>query len=1078
MVETIPGHYSNEKNLAAGVMAVGAFTALLLLIHAVLLGPIISYIFIVDINQGNWSVVERAFSNFYNFKQAISGIEYAYNLDPVITISSMFLLVAAAISPIVVAFAMNPYRSFDLIHGDARKGSMADIRKMEDRKQVGIRGGKFLHLGMWPSTGEPMRLIETLSCLVLAPPGTGKCLAPHEHVLLYDGEIKKTGDLKVGDLLMGPDGKPRKVVATNPGFGPMYRITPIKGRSFECNGDHVLSLRCSKKPRNRSVKPKKDSLQSVTVSDWMGTSQEQKGKWKQWRASVDFPKKSPLKLDPYFVGLLLGDGTTTAKIGIHTADPEIADHAYRVAAEYGLKVREEYQENNKSIFYAISAGNQKGLPRAGKNPLRNLIFNEGLRSTCSEKSIPIEYKTSSRDERLAILAGLLDTDGNYDRKNNVFDFVSQSSQLTEDVAFIARSLGFSAYPLSCEKTCVNNEKTKIYHRVCISGDVDIIPTKVERKKARPRRQIKNVTNTGFEIEAIGDGDYFGIILASIDPEYDHIASKDTPADQHLYLLDDFTVTHNTASFVVPSILDTPESSFIVNDPKPELFDLTSGYRAQIGHVFMINWSATDKVDPSNIDDPEKTIFYPRFNPLSPKLLPPSGTAERDTYLDAVANVMSPSSGKGGNSDYFEQKGRAALVGFLHYICSKIADAEPGLIDMTNIPQNMIQPDMEPSIPMLIDMINEGLRTASVKNDEEKEKAAQENRFYQGDALSDWLKGIVHECKVNGYNPRALTEITPLVSMAPNERSGILGTMDKAFLPFKNAAVRERTSSCDFVPADLRGMPDEHGIMRPVTLYVSVNQAEAAAFATITSLLYEILSREYLAYGPGEINRNGTKLGPFPVCFMLDEFAKLPRIEAVMTGPDLGRSKKTMYCLVAQSDAQIGKLYSKEDQQIIYATTAIKYILPQNDKDTIKLVQDMVGPTTIKRSSRSKSKGGDLKEWGKSNESTNLEKVDFIRAGDISGMQPGTHIIMAQGFMNRPYFMKSVFFFKDPEMLAKVYNPRTNVGPKSAYPIPERVRLARVEEWKKNHASQVKDGKTKKLVIELEKYDDIEESITA
>ena len=45
-------------------------------------------------------------------------------------------------------------------------------------------------------------------------------------------------------------------------------------------------------------------------------------------------------------------------------------------------------------------------------------------------------------------------------------------------------------------------------------------------------------------------------------------------------------------------------------------------------------------------------------------------------------------------------------------------------------------------------------------------------------------------------------------------------------------------------------------------------------------------------------------------------------------------------VVAQSDSQIGKLYSKEDQQIIYATTAVKYILPQNDKDTIKLVQEM------------------------------------------------------------------------------------------------------------------------------------------
>ena len=709
MAQKIPTHYSNEKNKGIAVNAAGAFATLFLLVHLMQIAPILAYALGTDINTTSWGIVKGAFANFYNITVFVQGVKYAYAQDSIITAVVLFFAFALSLAPLILALALNPFRTYDLIHGDARNGTMADVRKMEERKQVGIKDAKYLHLGLWPSTKEPMRLIETLSCLVLAPPGTGK----------------------------------------------------------------------------------------------------------------------------------------------------------------------------------------------------------------------------------------------------------------------------------------------------------------------------------------------------------------------------------TASFVVPSILDTPESSFIVNDPKPELFDLTSGYRAQIGHVFMINWSATDKVDPANLDDPTKTIFYPRFNPLSPRLLPPAGTAERDTYLDAVANVMSPSSGKGGGSnDYFEQKGRAALVGFLHYICSKVADPEEGQINMENIPSNWHGEGIEPSIPMLIDMINEGLRRASEKNDAEKAKAAEEQRFHQGDALADWLKGIVAECVTNNYNPRALTEITPLVSMAPNERSGVLGTMDKAFLPFKNAAVRERTSSCDFLPEDLRGMPDETGEMRPVTLYVCVNQAEAAAFATITSLLYEILSREYLAYGPGEVNRNGTKLGPYPVCFMLDEFAKLPKIEAVMTGPDLGRSKKTMYCLVAQSDSQIGKLYSKEDQQIIYATTAIKYILPQNDKDTIKLVQDMVGPTTIKRSSSSKTKGGDFKEFGKSNESTNLEKVDFIRPGDISGMEPGRHIIMAQGFMNRPYFMKSVFFFKDPVMLAKAFNPRTNLGPKPAYPVPESIRQQRIEEWKRKNRKQVKDGTSHKLAIDLEKYEDTPEPITA
>lgn len=507
-------------------------------------------------------------------------------------------------------------------------------------------------------------------------------------------------------------------------------------------------------------------------------------------------------------------------------------------------------------------------------------------------------------------------------------------------------------------------------------------------------------------------------------------------------------TGKTASFVIPSILETDDSSFIVNDPKPELFDQTSGWRSILGPTFKIDWSATDKFKNEDGDllPPEQMVFYPRFNVLSPKLLPPAGTAERDTYLDAIANVLSPGGDKGGKNDYFEQKGRAALVGFLHYFCSKVNDSG----NMEGVPSEW-QHATEACIPMIIDMITEGLQRASAENDRKKEEAQNSNGFYQGDSLSDWLKAIVAECKEFKYNPRAATEITPLISMAPNERSGVLGTMDKAFLPFRNAAVRERTTSCDFVPADLRGMVDPaDGEMKPVTLYVCVNQAEAAAFATITALLYEVFSREFLAYGPGEVNRNHVTLGPFPVCFMLDEFAKLPKIESVMTGPDLGRSKKTYYCLVAQSAAQIGKIYSKEDQEIIYATTAVKYILPQNDKDTIELVQKMVGPTTLKRSSRSRNKGGDLKEWGKGSESTSLEKVDFIRPGDISSMRQGYHMLICQGFMSRPYTLKSVMFFKEPSMIERAWNPRTQLGPKAASPMPEFIRQRRIADVTAEH----------------------------
>lgn len=1012
----IPTHFSDEKNKAMMVIAGGAFLSLILGIHLIQFAPILAWVPTQEFNGKTWAAVEKFFQGYYDPKAFVEGMKFAWSQDNIYTIVATMGTLILSAAPAIAAAALNPYRNYDLIHGDARRGTLRDIREMENRKQVGIIGGKYLTLGQWPANKQPVRLIETLSVLVLAPPGTGKSLAPHEPVLMYDGSIKRTGDLVVGDLLMGPDGGPRRVTNTHPGYGPMFRVTPTKGKSFECNGDHILSLRCSKAPRNRSVNPKRGDICHVTVNQWREWSIEQKGKWKQWRAAVDFPERPAPLLDPYVMGAMLGDGTLHQGFLLTCEEPEVLEALENAAADHGVEPVRSFASNGTTPRLRYSRTG------TGSNPVVDIVRSYGMDTHGRDKHIHFDYKAGSRETRLQLLAGYVDTDGSYDARGGVFDIVSKSRQLIEDVAFVARSLGLAAYPTPCEKTCTNNNVTGLYHRISISGDIDMIPTRVPRKQAAPRRQRKDVTNVGFDIEPIGDGDYFGIIVNG----------------DHQYLLDDFTVTHNTANFVIPSILETDDSSFIVNDPKPELFDQTSGWRREIGPVFKIDWSATD--DTRN-PDPSKWTFYPRFNVLSPKLLPPAGTAERDTYLDAIANVLSPGGGSAGKSDYFEQKGRASLVGFLHYICSKIVDHG----NKDGLPLQWQNVD-EPCIPMIIDMINEGLRRAADENDAKKEEAAKSGGFHQGDALSDWLKAIVKECMDHDYNPRAATEITPLISMAPNERSGILGTMDKAFIPFKNAAVRERTASCDFVPADLRGMIDPvDGEMKPVTLYVCVNQAEAAAFATITSLLYEVLSREFLAYGPKETNKNGVTLGPYPVCFMLDEFAKLPKIESVMTGPDLGRSKKTYYCLVAQSDSQIGKIYSKEDQQIIYATTAVKFVLPQNDEGTITLIQKMVGDTTIKRSSFSKSRGADFKEWGKKNESIALEKVAFIRPGDISSMKLGTHMLICQGFMSRPYILKSTAFYLEPSILAKAWNPRTGIGPAAAPPMPEHFRQKRIEE---------------------------------
>ncbi len=111
---------------------------------------------------------------------------------------------------------------------------------------------------------------------------------------------------------------------------------------------------------------------------------------------------------------------------------------------------------------------------------------------------------------------------------NGFDYISKIKELSEGVAFVARSLGLAAYVRPCQKTCqTGNGGT--YYRVMISGNTSIIPVRIPRKATFPRKQKRNVLRTRISVRPAGLGEYFGFEL-----------NKDG-----LFLLGDFTVTHNT-----------------------------------------------------------------------------------------------------------------------------------------------------------------------------------------------------------------------------------------------------------------------------------------------------------------------------------------------------------------------------------------------------------------------------------------------------------------------------------------------------------------------------------------------------
>jgi len=220
-----------------------------------------------------------------------------------------------------------------------------------------------------PRTMEARRVGGNPStCIFIGKRGTGKCLSPEEKVLFYEGRVEIAKNVKVGDLLMGDDSKPRRVLNISQGESIMYKVKQTKGDDYIVNENHVLSL--------KDVNADKDI--DIAIKDYMAL--DNKANLKGFKVGVEFPEKK-LPLDPYILGLWLGDGSS---------------------------------DNTKDSTIIKKLG---------------LVGN---------KHIPFDYKVNSRKNRLLLLAGLLDTYNHLDED----EIIQKNKVLAQDTQFLCRSLGF------------------------------------------------------------------------------------------------------------------------------------------------------------------------------------------------------------------------------------------------------------------------------------------------------------------------------------------------------------------------------------------------------------------------------------------------------------------------------------------------------------------------------------------------------------------------------------------------------------------------------------------------------------
>lgn len=341
--------------------------------------------------------------------------------------------------------------------------------------------------------------------------GLGKCLGKDTPVMMFDGTIKMVQDIIPGELLMGDDSTPRRVLSTCTGREKLYRVVPVKGDQYVVNESHILSLKTSTKKVEKN-----GQIVDMCVRDFLKLSTGRKADLKGWRAPVTFPERE-VPLDPYMVGYWLGDGSSRSAV-ITSQESTVLHYFHRNLGRYGLHL-------NYTSKYDYRIMDSK-RPNFFFKTLRDLDL-------VQNKHIPHVYKCNSRWVQLQILAGLIDSDGSVVAGGSGWEITQKNERLLDDILFLCRSLGFACYKKKCTKICTNapgGPKKGTYFRCSISGKgVEEVPCKVLRKVAEPRTHKKNVLVTGIKLESIGPGEYFGFEIDG----------------NHRFLLGDFTVTHNT-----------------------------------------------------------------------------------------------------------------------------------------------------------------------------------------------------------------------------------------------------------------------------------------------------------------------------------------------------------------------------------------------------------------------------------------------------------------------------------------------------------------------------------------------------
>lgn len=445
---------------------------------------------------------------------------------------------------------------WSIFNVDKNKLPISDIKNLRYFKSNGdfkefIPPRENLYMLHDKPLGIPQYYNNAKNHVELGARGGGKAAPLYTKIPTPDG-FTTMGELKPGSIVFNRYGKHTKVVAVHPqGAKEIFKVRFKDGKEVECCEDHLWVVRFGKNEKVMSVK---DMLNKGSLK----YENKRGGVWKfriPTAGEVEYSYKE-LPIDPYVLGVLLGDGTlTTATPKVAIGDKEILEYlkckleGFEFSYDKSTNNNHTIVDRQKEAIYIdtseVERYSTKGYYTKGGNRLTTEIRKLGLNVSCKEKFIPEIYMQASVEQRYELLRGLMDTDGSCTSEGSS-EFTSTNKRLAEQVLKLARSLGIVSQLGVDDRSDVLHE---IKGHVCykpLAYRVYLNTTKPIFKIRSKGDRLKNKPETNMQ-------KYIPIVAIEATGEFTEMQCITVEDETSTYLTDDFVVTHNSLYYILGEV---------------------------------------------------------------------------------------------------------------------------------------------------------------------------------------------------------------------------------------------------------------------------------------------------------------------------------------------------------------------------------------------------------------------------------------------------------------------------------------------------------------------------------------------